>query len=311
MLSSYSLFEKFSLKKLRNPSLQLVDEIWIGRFEAMASPCEVLVDTPDKDLAQKILDLAVQETRRIEQKYSRYRDDNIVYQINNANGKVIEVDSETAGLLNYAKQCYELSEGMFDVTSGVLRKAWKFDGSDNIPSQQIVAKALSKVGWSKIKWKPPILQLKPGMEIDFGGVCKEYAVDRTALIISTLNIHSVLVNYGGDLVALGPRSSGKPWEIGLQSPDRTSTEMIGKIELSRGGVATSGDLHRFLLKDGVRYSHILNPKTGWPVEKAIRQVTVLGNTCMEAGMLATFALLQGEDAEIFIKAQGVEYRIVH
>jgi len=298
------------LIKLRNSSLQLVDGIWIGRFEAMASPCEVLVDTADKNIAQKALDLAIEETRRIEQKYSRYRDDNIVHQINNANGKVIKVDAETAGLLDYSQQCYELSEGMFDVTSGVLRKAWKFDGSDNIPNQQMVAEVLSKVGWSKIKWQNPILQLEAGMEIDFGGVGKEYAVDRSALLVSTVGISSVLINYGGDLVALGPRANGKPWEIGLQSPDSKSIKMIGKIELFHGGVATSGDLHRFLVKDGVRYSHILNPKTGWPVEKAFRQVTVLANSCMEAGMLATFALLQGESAEEFIKAQEVEYRVV-
>ncbi len=296
--------------KMKNPTLQLVDKIWVGRFEAMASPCEVLVDTADKNIAQKALDLAIEETRRIEQKYSRYRDDNIVYQINNANGKVIKVDSETAGLLTYSQQCYELSEGMFDVTSGVLRKVWKFDGSDNIPNQQQVAKVLENVGWSKIKWQNPKLQLQAGMEIDFGGVGKEYAVDRSSLIINTLNIPSVLVNYGGDMVALGPRLNGEPWQVGLQNPDSSSMKTIGRIELSRGGVATSGDFHRFLLKDGVRYSHILNPKTGWPVEKAYRQVTVLGSTCMEAGMLATFALLQGENAEEFVKAQGAEYRIV-
>jgi len=295
---------------MKNSSLQLIDETWVGRFEAMASPCEVLVDTPEKNLAQKALDLALQETRRIEQKYSRYRNDNIVYQINNAKGKVIEVDAETAGLLDYSQQCYELSEGMFDVTSGVLRKAWKFDGSDNIPSQKQVSEVLQHVGWSKLQWRNHTLRLNAGMEIDFGGVGKEYAVDRSALLISALNIDSVLVNYGGDLMALGPRASGKPWEIGLQNPDNSLTKMIGKIELFRGGVATSGDLHRFLLKDGVRYSHILNPKTGWPVEKAFRQVTVLANSCMEAGMLATFALLQGESAEEFIKAQDVEYRVV-
>ena len=227
------------------------------------------------------------------------------------NGSPVKVDKETGGLLDYSQQCFELSEGLFDVTSGVLRKVWKFDGSDRIPNHAEVIKMLEYVGWSKIKWLNPTLQMQPGMEIDFGGVGKEYAVDRSALLISSaLNIRSVLVNYGGDLVALGPCADGSPWEVGMQNPD-SSKNMIGKIELTSGGVATSGDLHRFLMKNGVRYSHILNPKTGWPVKNACRQVTVLGSNCMEAGMLATFALLQGEDAEQFLKAQQVEYRLVY
>ena len=95
----------------------------------------------------------------------------------------------------------------------------------------------------------------------------------------------------------------------MQNPD-DNTSMMAKIELSKGGVATSGDLHRFLIKDGVRYSHILDTKTGWPIKNACRQVTVLASNCMEAGMLATFALLKGQDAEAFLQEQDVEYRLV-
>jgi len=291
-------------------SLHFENGLWVGRFEAMASPCEVLVDHPDRRLAQKALELAEQETRRIEQKFSRYREDNIVHRINNSNGSCINVDAETAGLLDYSQQCYELSDGLFDVTSGVLRQVWKFNGGDSIPDAKSVERVVKHVGWSQLVWRKPELILQPGMEIDFGGVGKEYAVDRSALLISALKVKSVLVNYGGDLFALGARQNGKPWEVGMQGPEADTVHMIGKIELFRGGVATSGDLHRFLLKDGIRYSHILNPKTGWPVENAFRQVTVLGSSCMEAGMLATFALLQGENAEEFLKAQEVEFRVV-
>jgi len=290
-------------------TLDHTGEFWRGRFEAMASPCEILIDSTDAELANKAISTAVDEVERIEKKFSRYRKDNIIYQINTANGKIIVVDEETAALLDYAQQCYELSDGRFDVTSGVLRRVWKFDGSSNIPTDSQIQDVLQNVGWQKVYWQKPMFSMQEGMEVDFGGIGKEYAVDRSALLISALGITSVLVNYGGDLVALGPRANGIPWEVGMQDPDDNSS-MMAKIELSKGGVATSGDLHRFLLKDGVRYSHILDTKTGWPIKNACRQVTVLASNCMEAGMLATFALLKGQDAEAFLQEQEVEYRLV-
>ena len=120
---------------LTKPELERLEDCWRGRFSAMASPCEVLMDVTQQDLAQQIVDAVASEAWRIEQKFSRYRDDNIIYRINFSDGKPVQIDAETLRLLRFADELYDMSEGLFDITSGVLRKVWKFDGSDKLPSQ--------------------------------------------------------------------------------------------------------------------------------------------------------------------------------
>ena len=278
---------------------------WLGSFEAMASPCEVYVAGADRATAQRVLELVAGEAARIEAKYSRYRAGNIVHAINTARGAPVVVDEETARLLDYADRLFELSEGRFDITSGVLRKAWKFDGSDRVPTRAAVRALLAKVGWRRAHWRSPELTLLEGMQIDFGGVGKEYAVDRAAGLAAGV-WQSCLVNFGGDLVAVGPGFEGRPWRVGIEALANPAVA-AKQIELERGALATSGDARRFLLRNGKRYSHILDPTTGWPVEHAPRSVTVAAPTCSQAGMLATFALLRGSDAERFLEAQGVRF----
>lgn len=278
-----------------------------GRFAAMASPCEVLIETDDPGLAERLLAVALREARRIEKKYSRYLQGNIIDRINRGDGHAVEVDAETANLLDYADRCHRLSDGLFDITSGVLRRAWKFDGSDNLPSAETVAALIDKVGWDRIRWERPRITLQPGMEIDLGGIGKEYAVDSTVQLLKQHTDASLVVNYGGDLHVTAPRRDGRPWVIGVEDPRRGGSSPARNLTLSRGGVATSGDARRFLLKDGVRYGHILDPRTGWPVPDACPSVTVVAGSCLEAGMLATFAILQGRKAEEFLAAQGVVY----
>ena len=273
----------------------------------MACPCEILIESTDKKLVQKVTDLAFREAKRIEQKFSRYRKDNIIFQINNSNGMSIEVDDETALMFDFANQCYELSDGLFDITSGVLRSIWKFDGSDNIPTPEQVKNIQQNIGWPKVIWIKPTITLPVNMEVDLGGIGKEYAVDSTANIIKQQTDKSFLVNFGGDIACPTPRENKRPWTIGVDDPENTGERAAGKIDLYQGGLATSGDARRYLLKDDVRYSHILNPQTGYPVVNAPRSVSVIANTCIEAGMLSTFAMLQGNKAVEFLKAQDVKY----
>ena len=290
--------------------LDMQDDYFRGCFQAMASPCEILIETTDRQKAQKVLEAAYQEAVRVEQKFSRYRDDNIIYKINQSAGEAVEVDSESALLLDYAWQCYDLSEGRFDITSGVLREIWQFDGSDNIPSDQAVSAILPRVGLNKILWQSPFITLPVGMEIDLGGIGKEYAVDRTAMILQQLTKESMLINYGGDIFATIPRKNGKGWLVGVEDPDESSYKQekaIKEYELLQGGLATSGDARRYLLKDGIRYSHVLDPTTGRPVKDAPRSITVAAATCTEAGILSTMAMLQGENAESFLDEQDVTY----
>ena len=271
----------------------------------MASACEVHAAAADRRTAARMLNLVSNEAWRIEAKFSRYRRDNIVHAINSSAGRPVTVDEETARLLDYAAELFRLSDGKFDVTSGVLRRIWTFDGSDRVPSPDRVRAVLGRVGWPRVRWEPPVIALEPGMEIDLGGIGKEYAVDRAAALVAPLD-ERCLLNFGGDLRALGPGREGRPWQIGVEAPDRLETANR-RIELFRGGLATSGDARRFLLKAGRRYGHILDPTTGWPVTDAPRSVTVAAATCTQAGMLATFAMLRGSDAESFLDAQGVRY----
>lgn len=285
---------------------------YAGRFKAMGGPCEVLVDCDDASQASELVRIAADEAWRIEAKYSRYRPDSVVSNINAAAGSVVSVDEETAALLGYANHCFELSEGLFDITSGVLRKAWRFDGGAHLPSISEIARLLPHVGWYKAVWNPgkSSLRLQPGMEIDLGGLCKEYAVDRACALLAAHSASAALVNFGGDLAVTGPRRGGKPWSIGVDDPARTGAGCVRVIALERGALATSGDARRFVLRNGVRYGHILDPRTGASVSGAPRSVTVVAKSCTEAGMLATFAMLQGSEAETFLDEQDVTHFII-
>lgn len=273
-----------------------------GRFAAMASPCEILLDHDDFTAAAAQLQVAADEAWRIERKFSRYRQDNIVHAINTAAGTPVTVDEETARLIDFAAMLHEVSEGRFDITSGVLRRAWKFDGSDRVPSQAAINALLPLVGWDKVRWDNPVLTLPAGMEIDFGGIGKEYAVDRVFTLLAGMTDAALLVNFGGDLRARGPRRDGSAWQVGIETPgrDQVAAETLALVS---GGLATSGDARRFLLKDGVRYGHILDPRTGWPIQGGPRSATLLAGDCVQAGMYATLTLLAGAGADDFLREQ--------
>jgi FAD:protein FMN transferase len=278
-------------------------------FTAMASPCEVLIASCDRQLALQLGSLAAREAWRVERKYSRYRDHSVVGWIHRNRGHWIEVDEETASLLDFAARCFELSDGLFDVTSGVLRQAWKFDGSDRIPAAEAVMRLLPLVGFDKLRWESPRLLLPVGMELDFGGIGKEYAVDRAYEMLATTCPAPFLVNFGGDLRASGPPPDGQ-WQVGVERPDADrAAAMI--LELGHGALTTSGDSRRFLLRNSRRYGHVLDPRTGWPVPDAPRSVTVAASSCTEAGLLSTLALLHGAGAKSFLEEQGVRYWLVH
>jgi thiamine biosynthesis lipoprotein len=274
-------------------------------FTAMASPCELLLPKMEHAAALELGSVVAQEAWRVERKYSRYREDSVLAWIHRNRDTEIEVDEESAWLIDFAKLCFELSDGFFDITSGVLRRAWKFDGSDRIPESATVERLLPLVGFDKIQWQPPRLLLPAGMELDFGGIGKEYAVDKAYDKLAALRTTPFLVNFGGDLRANAPPPQGA-WQIGIERPD-TDRDAAMLLELEHGALATSGDSRRFLLKDGIRYGHILDPHTGWPVPDSPRSVTVAASSCTEAGLISTLALLHGAGAQAFLEEQGVRY----
>jgi thiamine biosynthesis lipoprotein len=205
---------------MRDPAIQslVVEEraggLLAARFLAMASPCELLLPTIDRAESMTLGHVVAEEAWRIEQKFSRYRDDSIVSWIHRNRGTEITVDDETAGLLDFARQCYEVSDGLFDITSGLFRRAWTFDGSARVPELHVVNELLPHVGFDKVSWRRPHLTLPAGMEIDLGGIGKEYAVDRAYEKVSLQRSLPFLINFGGDLRANRPPARG-PWQIAI------------------------------------------------------------------------------------------------
>lgn len=285
--------------------ISAVPEGHVYAFRAMASPCELRIDSRDRGLAERVGRIVEAEALRIEHKYSRYRADNLVAEINGADGARVRVDDETAMLLDYADACHRLSGGLFDITSGALRRVWRFDGSDRVPTREAVRAVTALVGWRKATWARPYLSLLPGMEIDLGGLGKEYAVDTAITLAMRETRAPLLVNFGGDLRVSGPRAGFGRWRVAIESVDELGAS-AAMLEITTGALTTSGDARRFLLKDGVRYSHILNPKTGWPVKDPPRAVTVAADTCLEAGLISTLAMLHGVGAEKFLRREGVQ-----
>ena len=280
---------------------------YIGEFFAMASNCEVIIETQNLSIANSITEIVFNEVLRIQQKFSRYREDNILFKINQSHNNKIKVDKETSLILDFIDQVYSLSEGLFDVSSGILRKVWNFDGSSNIPTKSSVKELLKNIGWNKVKWNNPFIRLAKGMELDFGGFGKEYATDKAIELIKLKYDIPVMVNLGGDLRVTKNKNNNKYWEIIIENINLDKEQYIFKLE--DGAVVTSGDSKRFLLKDNIRYSHILNPFTGWSVINAPRTITVGEKTCLEAGFLATLAILKENLAEKFLKEQKIKYYI--
>jgi thiamine biosynthesis lipoprotein len=286
--------------------LQLEGSLHRLRFQAMNCPCEVLLRNINEQQAQRIATLITKEVQRIENKFSRYRDDNLLHQINHSHGAAIAVDEECAALFDYAQTCHQLSEGRFDISSGILRRAWRFNGGDVLPTENEIAALMPYIGWDKVRWQPPYIQLADGMEIDLGGVGKEYAVDRSGLLLRQHGVTSALINYGGDTLAMAT-DSDPAWKIAIDVANKHEQQPL--IHLRNGAIATSGSSERYLLKDGIRYSHILDPRNGHPVADVPRSVSVLAPSCLQAGMLATFAMLQGNEAEIFMQQQNAQHWI--
>jgi thiamine biosynthesis lipoprotein len=273
----------------------------------MGGPCEVLAEVADEAEARKVAEAVAACARRIENKFSRYRPDNIVARINTAAGSPVEVDGETANLLDFAALMHRLSDSLFDITSGVLRKAWTFDGGSRLPAQSEIDALLPLVGWPKVHWVRPMITLPAGMQIDFGGIGKEYAVDQATQLVAQMSSAAVLVNFGGDLAVTRSRNGGRAWRVGIEGIDADVRRAAMLVDLAAGALSTSGDTYRYVESEGRRLSHILDPRTGWPVSGAPRSVTVAAPTCTNAGMLTTLAMLRGPAAEAFLESEGARH----
>jgi thiamine biosynthesis lipoprotein len=280
-------------------------------FRAMASLHEIQLFAVSRAEAHRAADAAIADVVRIEAKYSRYRDDSVTARVNRAAGAApVAIDAETAALLRYAQQVFDLCDGRFDITSGVLRRVWDFKAKPaRVPSKTSLAAVRALIGWQRVEWDDRSIRLpERGMEIDLGGIGKEYAADRAATICVEHGIAHGLVNLGGDVRAIGAQPDGTPWRIGIRDPRRDDSA-IAVMEVTDGAVATSGDYERYFDLDGHRYCHLLDPRTGMPVSHW-QSVSVVAPLCVVAGSCATVAMLLEARALPFLNAQRWTYLAV-
>ena len=279
-------------------------------FFAMGTPCRIAIEDTVDDVAERAAQVAIAEVRRIEAKYSRYQADSVVSRINAAagSGRTVEVDEETADLLDFAARLNAFSDGLFDPTTGVLRKAWDFR-SARLPDPAQLQAVMACVGWHRVEWQRPHIHLAvPGMELDFGGFGKEYATDRAATLLAAAGVASALVNLGGDLRIVGQRARAQGWLLGIADP-RKDGAVFASITLHEGALATSGDYERYFEHAGRRYCHVLDPRSGWPAQ-GWRSVSVAAPACLAAGAVSTVAMLKGPDGLAFLREQAVDFLAV-
>jgi thiamine biosynthesis lipoprotein len=247
---------------------------------------------------------------RLERRYSRYLEDSITSTINASAGKnSVAIDDETYRLLSYADTAFKVSGGLFDLTSGVLRRCWDFR-SQTLPNQDEVHRALMRVGWADVRFsKNEVFLPNIGMELDFGGVVKEYAVDAALSLLKKSEIEGALVDLAGDMGAFS-NDLVTAWDIGIKHP-RSPEKALATVQLTNSALASSGDYERCIVIDDRRYSHLLNPKTGWPTNNAPLAVSILAPNCLVAGSSATIAMLMHSSAaKAWLSELGIPWLLV-
>lgn len=265
-------------------------------FTALGTQCEVQYAAPGGDAQADAFEDAVADwVHGFEAKYSRFRPDSLISRINAAaGGEWMAVDAEMEVLLKLCDTLHFTTQGLMDPTALPLIRLWNHEPQPaRLPSASEIAAARGLVGWKKVQRAPGKVRLPdPGMALDFGGFGKEYAVDFVAQLAARHGIADALIDFGHDLRALGTPPGRPAWVIGLEDPQNPGTA-AGRIAVSGGGVASSGDYVRCFEFEGKRYGHIIDPRTGWPVANGCCQVTVIAGSCLQAGVLSTTALVLG------------------
>ena len=269
-------------------------------FQALGTRCRLTLTGP-APLASNVSAAALQWVAAFEAKYSRFLPGSLISRINAAAGQhPVDVDPETERILGLCQELHFLSRGIFDPTALPLLQLWNWKATPPvIPSDAQIQAARERMGWREVRRTPGQVFLpRPGMGIDLGGMGKEYAVDQVAQLARQCGLAGALVDFGADVRAFGTPPDGRPgWHVGLEDPQNPGTCWRG-LAVRDAAVASSGDYHRRFELNGVRYGHIVDPRTGRPVANGIRAVSVLAPSCTQAGLLSTSAFVLGPDEGI-------------
>ena len=265
-------------------------------FRAMGTWCQITFVAGSRAAAEGFVGAAVRWVADFEAKYSRFLPDSLIGRINQStNKKWVEVDEETDRLFSICQELYFFTRGVFDPTALPLIQLWNWKADPPvIPDDSMVKSTVERVGWRKVqRRKGAIFLPHKGMSLDLGGIGKEYAVDRVVQLAQEFGIADVLVDFGQDIRANGHPADRPFWHIGLEDPHHPGT-CWNSATVQDTAVATSGDYLRNFQAKGRRYGHILDPRSGYPVDNGCRAVTVIAPTCTFAGVLSTTAFVVGE-----------------
>ena len=277
------------------PLLWSKDDWGKAQFRAMGTDCQLVYRATSRKQGIAFRNEAVAWVAEFERKYSRYRDDSLISTINNAEPVTwIETDAELESIFALCDHYHWSTGGVFDPTSLPLQRLWNYQAeTPRLPSDEEIAAAMRLVGWNKVERRAGAVCLPcKGMAIDLGGIGKEYAVDRVIEMSKPFGITDILVDFGRDVRACGQAPQGGAWRVGLEHPIDHG-RCWGGVAVSNRAVTTSGDYLRGFEFEGHRYSHIIDPRTGRPIDNGCRSASVVAPTCTEAGVLSTSALILG------------------
>lgn len=267
-------------------------------LKLMGSRFDITIAAKEKAEAEAHIDTAVAEITRIENLISEWQPHTQVSQVNrNAGIAPVVVDKELFNLTERALYFSEISNGAFDISFAAMDRIWTFDGSmTEMPSPEAVKKSVAKVGYKNIildKEKCTIFLKLAGMKIGFGSIGKGYAADKTRELMMSKGVTAGIINASGDMNTWGTQPNGKPWTVGITNPT-DKNKVLAVFPLRETAVVTSGSYEKFVLLEGKRYSHIINPITGYPAT-GLSSVTVMGASAEMANGFSTAIMVLGKD----------------
>ncbi|MBU0677502.1 MAG: FAD:protein FMN transferase [Verrucomicrobia bacterium] len=291
-MTELELFERMNAERLST----FRDFSRIG-FYAMGTVNEIMFRAVSRAAAEKFKLDVFNWLAHFEATFSSFIDTSLVGRINReAGGDPVEINADAEELFALCDWFHWHTRGLFDPTSGPLLDLWDYHHPRKaLPSRNEVASARSKVGWDKVERGKGYVRLaEEGMRIDLGGIGKEYAVDRLVGMAADAGINDIMVSLGRDIRVSGSPPEGDVWRLGLEHPDRPSQCWTG-VAASNVSLCCSGDYQRYLEIDGQRYSHIIDPTTGYPAAGGCRAAWVLAKSCVQAGILSTCMCMLGHD----------------
>jgi thiamine biosynthesis lipoprotein len=285
------------------------------KVSMLGSPFEITVVAKDSVQGKKFTDIAINEVKRIENQISDWIPTTQISLVNkNAGIQAVKVDTEVFELVERAIKISQLTEGAFDISYASMDKIWKFDGSmKEMPSEEAIKKSVAKIGYKNIilnKVDQSIFLKLPGMKLGLGGIGQGYIADKVKAVLIANGCSSGIVNVSGDINAWGKQSNQNPWTVGIVNPINKN-KVFATFPLENSSVETSGNYEKYVMFNGIRYSHIIDPRTGYPAT-GIVSVSVFSKQTEIADALATGIFVLGVDVGLNLVNQlkGIECIIV-